>query len=213
MSEQVKKNHQPSFLSRVLRIEPGSSEYSPLTLEQISGLNEVGFGFTLEIEPKSLRQQIIEAPYGYFGHVNPSEALRTIVPGFYQGAINPHLNGNTPALPNSNNLSLDDQLQIVEEYARKLRRERIKGTLTDIEFVVEHAPVYSQLDIAYKKETGEKLLVAMLASTVSPTTVGSNVANVGRDPDHDRLYVFDWDRYHGDPWVWAVPVARPSIHS
>lgn len=109
-------------------------------------------------------------------------------------------------LPRSNNLTLDQQVEMIAEYSHNLQRRL--GT-DSIEAVMGEAPDYTALAFAHLDATGERFFGQRYdyryARTQTPT-VGSNVALVGNFNPADGLDVDHWSRDSGDDVVFAAPL-------
>ncbi len=182
------------------------TEIQRLSPEQVLGLRAVEFDFVVPTYSKSMEQLVLEGR-GRFGYVNESASFRSIVAPAAEVAVR----SKNLAIPGSNNLSLDDQRQMVADFESAARKKRMpKGaTLTGITFGLDHASTHTQIDFSFQDQNkGRFLYEGMFARTEDPTS-GFNVADVGRSPGDSGLDVGVWDR-HGYRRVWAVPVARPT---
>lgn len=113
-------------------------------------------------------------------------------------------------LPKSNNLTLDQQMEMVAEFSHKLQR-RLK---TDsVEAIMGQAPDYTELAFSHLDATSERLFGEKYdynyARTQTPT-VGSSVARVGDFSVGDGLGVSSWRRGGGSGRVFAVPLVVPK---
>lgn len=184
-----------------------SAEIQRLSPEQILGLKEVAFDLVVPTYAKSMDQLVLQER-ARFGYVNESESFREITPQAAEVAVR----SGQLAIPGSNNLSLDDQRQMVVDLEKSLRKKRLsKGaTLTGVTFGLDHASTHAQIDFGFQDQNGGKpLYEGMYARTEDPT-YGSSVAGVGRLPGHPKLHVVEWGARDGSRGVWAVPVARPA---
>lgn len=114
-------------------------------------------------------------------------------------------------LPKSNNLTLDQQLEMVAEYSYTLQR---KLTTDSIEAILGQAPDYSALSFAHLDATEERLFGKNYGFnyTRTQTPVGeSSVAVVGYFGGDDGLYVFNLRRGAGRSDVWAAPLVVSTL--
>ncbi len=187
--------------------------------DQLKGLKEVGWNFSMESLPVSVGQLYSdEATKPLFGYVSESQQMRAVVPVAREVVINPNLNSDSRQavfLPGSGNLSFDDQQEKLDSYVRQLRKKNLKkGTLDGVDFAMDHASVYAQFDFKSQRDFGRKLIVGGWARTIDETYVdpefGPLLADVGRGLTDDRLLVGDWHARLGVPFVGVLPVASPA---
>lgn len=162
---------------------------------RVEAIAKEGFTFVCQVEPKSVGQLLTERKP--FERVNDSEELRRILPKVREVAVRPE-NLSIPI----NNLSLEEQLDLITGLRRELR---IKTGIEDLHVVMASASVYSQLDFKCQEQTGRKLFRDFYARTPDET-FGSRVAQVGRIYDGSQLYVIDGFCDRGNDYVLAVPV-------
>lgn len=123
-------------------------------------------------------------------------------------AINP--NPDKFFLPKSNNVTTDEQLEMIAEYSRKLQR-RLKDQT--FEAIMGQAPDYVELAFSHLDATGDRLFGEKYdynyARTQTPT-VGTNVAYVGYFHADGGLDVRHWRRDRRDSGVFASPLVVPK---
>lgn len=164
------------------------------TSKERKAFKKRGFVF-LTVDAKSLGQ-ICEEEAGYFGFINSSQGLRTYTPPqAFEIAVNP----KKLRIPRSNNSSQDKQLRLTKEHSQK----EIEPISAGARAVMLPATAIAQADVEYQKQNSEVLLPDFWVRALD-TTVGPDVASVGRDRPSDRLRVSDWGRGHGLPSVWAL---------
>lgn len=181
--------------------------------EQLQGLKEVRFTFFMEALPLSIEELYSDsATKPFFGHVNPTEQMRGIVPVGREVAVNPE----ELFVPGSENLSFEDQIVEAEKYVNVLRRKLKKGTLDGVNFGVDHASVHAQLDFEYQKRRDRKLIIGeRFTRTIDVTTAdygfaGPALALVGRWFTYDSLNIFDFYAHLGRPNIGLILVATPA---
>lgn len=118
---------------------------------------------------------------------------------------------NTFFLPKSNNLTLNQQLELTAEYSYKLQR---KLQTDAVEAILGQAPDYTALAFAHLDATDERLFGKNYGFryTRTQTPVGrSGVAVVGVFSADGGLDVNDWRRGDGSDSIWAVPLVVPKL--
>lgn len=193
----------PEQLVEVRRLQP----------DQLAGLKEVGVSFSMGALPISIGQLWgDETTKPLFGYVNPSQAMRDVVPVAREVAVSP----KQIFILGGENLSFDNQRQKNEDYVRQLRKKNLKtGTLDGVDFGMDHASIFAQLDFEHQRRfNGRKLIVGGFARTIDETgvdlEVGPDLAVVGRSFNDSGLDVVGWGARYGDPRVWLVSVATPA---
>jgi len=106
-------------------------------------------------------------------------------------------------IPDSNNKTLDKQLEMVEEQNKALS-QRISG----VKAILGEAADYIELAFQNNELFGEKYDYNY-TRTQTPT-VGSHVATVGDFNPDNGLSVNYWHRAHGHDFVWASPLVVPT---
>ena len=148
----------------------GAVEPSKTYREVKKVLENMGFLIS-SIQPRSLEQLLAEEGE-YFNYVDQSTNLRNFVPEAREIAIIPKVK-----LPESNNVSQARQIELIEDFGRKLLKD---VRLNNIEVRMGHVAEYAQADITYQKQNdGKKLFPDFFARTLD-LSVGLGVANVGR---------------------------------
>lgn len=145
-----------------------------------------------------------------FWYIAPSDGGRLLVlrSRFSQVAIDPR--PDKFFLPKSNNISLDNQLEMIAEYSRKLQK---RLGIQTIEAIMGEAPDYTQLAFAHLDATSERLFGEKYDYNFTRTktpTVGSDVALVGDFNADYGLIVSGWHRGRGDDDVFASPLVVPK---
>lgn len=164
--------------------------------EEREVFEQKGYVF-ITIEAKPLGE-VLDENEEYFGFVDPSKNLSSYTPPQTFGvAINP----NKLRIERSNNSSQAQQLRMIEEHLQK----EIKSIVPDAKAIMLPATGYAQADIQFQKENDGKKLLPDFYARALDTTVGSNVADVGRPDPDDQLDVYDWGADDGADYVWAVP--------
>lgn len=162
-------------------------------------LAKEGFTFVVDIEPVSIGQLATdEATSWHFGHVNPSEGMRAIVPQQMEVAVDP----KNLRIRTSNSNPTDSQIRMIQD-----REAALKGRLPEdvrdlISMRMQHASVLAQLDFEYQKRTGKLLFTDWFGRTDDQTSPG-RVAGVGRNEPSYWLDVSDWNRGRGSSVVFA----------
>ncbi len=170
---------------REVLAKEGLSAVYPLTGETIADQREKGrkFWYVAESDNNSLL------------------AVRSL-----QGDVAVDPRPNKFFLPKSNNLTLDQQLEMVAEFSHKLQR---KLKTDSVEAILGQAPDYTELAFTHLDATSERLFGEKYdynyTRTVTPT-VGRDVAGVGDFSADDGLDVHFWNRDDGDDHVFAVPL-------
>lgn len=152
-------------------------------------------------------QKLAGRPFWYI--VDAGEKFLTLPSMFSQVAINP--SPDKFFLPRSNNLTLLQQQEMIDEYSYKLQKEF--GS-KEIKAVMGDAPDYTSLAFLHLDATkGKERLFGVkygyeYARTKTPTG-GSGVAGVGHFHAVLGLFVSDWFAGHGNVDVLAAPLVVP----
>lgn len=186
--------------------------YRRFSPEQRQGLEAVGFTFAVNVQALSL-DQLSQDPSArdLFAYITGIVELRSITPVARQVAVNPR----SPYVLGSQGLSYDDQLELVEIEARKLRSTCLKvGTLEGVDFGPERASVLSQLDFEHQRRfKGTKLFPDYFVRSndeYDHPRFGPLVPGVGRHRPGDPLAVLVWERGHRPPFLGLSFVATPA---
>lgn len=180
----------------------------PLSSEEREALAKEGLTAVYSLTGETIADQREKGRK--FWYVAESDNNSLVAVRSLQGDVAVDPRSNKFFLPKSNNLTLDQQLEMVAEFSHKLQR-RLK---TDsVEAILGQAPDYTELAFLHLDATGERLFGEKYdynyTRTVTPT-VGSHVAVVGRFDADRGLVVYRWGRDDGDGLVFAVPLVVPK---
>ena len=170
--------------------------------EQRQGLEAVGFTFCMKVQPLSIGQLYEDRELrSCFGYVHGLLQIRSVVPIAREVVVNP----KQLALP---------EAQTTEEFVRQLRERSLTGgTLEGVDFGMDCASVYAQLEFGYQRTFGRKLFSDFFASTIDEIDSGTGssflLALVGRRDIGDRLVIPGRHRDDSAPHIRIVLVATP----
>lgn len=184
------------FFKRVLTLKDivgaGLKSEIPVVSEErysqtIEALAKIGFNFIVAIKPVSIGQLVEdEKTSKYFGHVNASPEMRSMVPKEMAVAINP------------DNLRISVNHLNTQEREAELKKQeaKLKGRLPEavkglISMRLQGASVLAQVDISLMEKTGKKVFTDWSGRTGDETSSG-NVAFVYRLSPSSLLDVTVW---------------------
>lgn len=135
------------------------------------------------------------------GYVNDSKTMRATLPPEMEVFINP----NAVRIEGSNNLSTDRQKIKIAEVEARFKDHLPERVRPFVSFHMVDPSTYSQLEDAWM-DAGRGLLLPDYFARTDVRNVEGGVARVGRHDPSDQRDVDDWNRVHGDRFVFAVPV-------
>lgn len=116
---------------------------------------------------------------------------------------------NALYLPNSNNKTIKEQEDMVEQFEQQMRQ---KQGFEDVRAVLGNTPTHAVVAFSYHAETGKRLhgreYNYAYARTVNPIRVTPHIADVGFFSDQNELGIncFPEDK---DYFVYAAPLLLP----
>lgn len=133
------------------------------------------------------------------------EAIEQVRSLLTEVAVNP----KNLFLSDSNRKTLDEQLEMVEKFGRKMAGE-VKGVTA----ILGSAPDYIELAFSHLAATGKRLFGSDYnydyTRTTTPTSE-SSVAIVGDFGAGRGLVVGDWRRDDRNGLIWATPLVVPAL--
>ncbi len=183
---------------------PESRVRRPLNDEEKEALSREGLTVVYPLTGETIADQ--REKVRKFWYIAESDNNSLLAVRSLQGDVAVDPRPNKFFLPKSNNLTLDQQLEMVAEFSHKLQR-RLK---TDsVEAILGQAPDYTELAFTHLDVTSERLFGEKYdynyARTQTPT-VGSSVAIVGDFSADFGLRVNYLRRDDGNDYVFAVPL-------
>ncbi|HUD04810.1 MAG TPA: hypothetical protein VMR59_02385 [Patescibacteria group bacterium] len=177
-------------------------EITPFTQEQLEGLRKEGLLPDYNLTRQSLAAlRKARNPFWSTWHKDYPD-FEAVPSRGSAVAFNP----DKPFLPESNNKTLEQQLEMVARYNQELQ-QRVPGVMA----ILGEAPDYAELAFTHFKQTGRRLFGSEHGYnyTRTQTQVGSGVADVGSFGADDGLDVDCWGPAGRGGNLFAAPLVVP----